>query len=85
MTKRISMFAIMACLGSSLAFAGHKAKSASPDDATATTAATSGNATQKDKGPCGSAQDADKAKLKARPAPSNQEKEFDRVVRGIYG
>jgi hypothetical protein len=85
MTKKISTFAIMVCLASSLAFAGDKAKSASSDEATATTAATSDNATQKDENPCGSAKDTKKGKAKAKPAPSNQEEEFDRVLRGIYG
>lgn len=85
MTKKISTFAIMVCLASSLAFADDKAKSASSDEATASTAATSDNATQKDKSPCGSAKDTNKDKVKAKPAPSNQEEEFDRVLRGIYG
>jgi hypothetical protein len=85
MTKKISTFAIMACLASSLAFAGDKAKSASSDEAKAATAATSDNATQKDKSPCGSAKDNKKDKVKGKPAPSNQEEEFDRVLRGIYG
>jgi hypothetical protein len=85
MTKKISTFAIMLCLASSLAFAGDKAKSASSDEATATTAATSDSATQKDENPCGSTKDTKKGKVKAKPAPSNQEEEFDRVLRGIYG
>jgi hypothetical protein len=85
MTKKISTFAIMACLASSLAFADDKAKSVSSDDATATTAAISDSAAQKDNSPCGSARDTNKAKQKAKPAPSNQEQEFDRVLRGIYG
>jgi hypothetical protein len=85
MTKKISTFAIMACLVSSLAFASDKAKRESSDDATARTAATSDNAAQKDNSPCGSAKDTNKAKVKGKPAPSNQEQEFDRVLRGIYG
>jgi hypothetical protein len=85
MTKKISTFAIIACLASSLAFASDKAKPASSGDATATTAATSDNANQKDNSPCGSAKHTNKAKVKARPALSNQEQEFDRVLRGIYG
>ena len=85
MTKKISTFAIMVCLASSLAFAGDKAKSASSGEATATTAATSDNATQKDKSPRGSAKKTNQGKVKAKPAPSNREEEFDRVLRGIYG
>ena len=85
MTQKISTFAIMACLVSSLAFASDKAKPASFDDATGTTASTSDNAAEKDNSACGSAKDTNKAKVKAKPAPSNQEQEFDRVLRGIYG
>ena len=85
MTKKISTFAIMVCLANSLAFAGDKAKSASSDEATATTPATSDNATQRDKSLCGSAKDNKKDKVKGKPAPSNQEEEFDRVLRAIYG
>jgi hypothetical protein len=85
MTKKISTFAMMICLASSLALAGDKGKSASSDEATATSAATSDNARQTDKSPCGSAKDTKKGKAKAKPAPSNQEEEFDRVLRGIYG
>ena len=85
MTKRIATFAIVACLASSFAFASDKGKPASSDDATATAAATSENADHRDNSPGGSAKDTNKAKVKARPAPSNQEQEFDRVLRGIYG
>jgi hypothetical protein len=85
MTKKISTFAIMVYLASSLAFAGDKAKSASSDEAPATTPATSDNATQRDKSPCGSAKDNKKNNVKGKPAPSIQEEEFDRVLRGIYG
>jgi hypothetical protein len=92
MTKKISKFAIMLCLASSLAFAGGNPRSASSDEATATAAASSDNATQKDKSPCGSTRETNQGKVKAKPAPSNQEpapsnqeEEFDRVLRGIYG
>lgn len=86
MTKKISTFAIMACLASSLAFAGDKAKAtSSADDAKAAAAATSDKATQNDNSPCGSAKDKNKAKHTAKPAPSDQEKEFDKVLQGIYG
>jgi hypothetical protein len=85
MTKKISTVAIVACLVSSLAFASNKAKPESADHATATTAATSDNAAQKDNSPCGSAKDTNKAKVKTKPALSNQEQEFDSVMRGIYG
>ena len=85
MRKKISTFAIMACLASSLAFASDKAKPAAADEATATQAAASDNAAQKDNSPCDSKKDRNKAKHNAKPAPSNQEKEFDRVLQGIYG
>jgi hypothetical protein len=83
-TKIIPTFAIMACLASSLAFASDKSKSAS-DSATMTAAATSDNTAPKDDGPCGSAKDTNQERLKTKPAPSNQEREFDRVLLGIYG
>jgi hypothetical protein len=88
MTGKISTFAIMACVASSLAFAADKAKSiSSADDAKANTTQTaitdntrqdstsSSNCKKKDK----------KDNHRAKPAPSNQEREFDRVLMGIYG
>ncbi len=91
MTKRISMFAIMACLASSLVFAGDQAMSRSSADNAKAKAAQSalrdkaqgdGNSsgdTVKDK------KDRKKDKRNAKPAPSEQEREFDRVLLGIYG
>jgi hypothetical protein len=92
MTKRISLFAIMACLASSLVFAGDQATTRSSADGAKAKAAQSalrGEAqadtnssgdTVKDKN-----KDKKKDKRNAKPAPSDQEREFDRVLMGIYG
>ena len=88
MRKQIYCFAIMACLASSLAFAGDKAKPArSVDDAKAeaTQTAAPDNIQQNGSRPCASAKDDKKSKHNTKPAPSDQEREFDRVLMGIYG
>jgi len=88
MTRKLSTFAIMACLASSLAFAGDKSKPApSADDAKAeaTQTTTPDNMQQNASNPCPSAKDSKKNKHDAKPAPSDQEREFDRVLMGIYG
>lgn len=87
MTKKLSTLALIPFLASALAFAGDTAKStSSADDAKADAAqpAAAATAAQLDNNPCVSAQDKTN-KNKATPAPSNQEKEFDRVLLGIYG
>lgn len=85
MRKQIYSFAIMACLASSLAFAGDKTPSISTE---AAQAAVSSDA-QDQNGPCNSVQETKKARKKTnkqvKPAPTTQEEEFDRVLRGIYG
>ena len=88
MKKTFSTFAMMACLASSLAFAGDKNKPAkSSEDAKASTE--TGTEPQNNDTKGYSARDRKKAKNKtknnAKPNPSDQEKEFDRVLRGIYG
>ena len=88
MIRKLSTFAIMACLASSLAFAGDKAKPTSSADgakAEATQTATPDNIQQNGSSPCASAKDKKKNKHDAKPAPSDQEREFDRVLQGIYG
>jgi hypothetical protein len=88
MTRKLSTFALMACLASSLAFAGDKAKPASsPDDAKAeaTQTATTDNTQQDGNSPCASAKSNGKNKQNAKPAPSDQEREFDKALLGIYG
>jgi|GEM_PF-2781000 len=91
MTGKVSLFAIMACLATSLAFAGDKAKpSPCPDNAKteAPQTASSDNVQQDGSGP--DVGDKDKKKNKknkknAKPAPTDQEREFDRVLQGIFG
>jgi hypothetical protein len=88
MTRKLSTFAIMACLASSLAFAGDKAKrEPSADDckSEATQTASPDNTQQNGSSPCDSAKDKKKNKHHAKPAPTDQEREFDRVLMGIYG
>lgn len=88
MTKRISAFAIMACLASSFAFASDKAKSRSSADdakATAAQAAISDEAQRDGNSPRETVKNKKKDKRNAKPAPSDQEREFDRVLLGIYG
>ena len=88
MTRKLSTFAIMACLASSLAFAGDKAKAASSADnakTETTQTATSDNIQQDGTSPCASAKDKKKNKHDAKPAPSDQEREFDKVLMRIYG
>ncbi len=81
MTKKISAFAVMAFLATSFAFAADNTKRASTDDATATQAATT-NHVQQDSS---AKKDNNKDKHNAKPAPSTQEREFDKVLQGIYG
>ena len=88
MTRKLSTFAIMACLASSLAFAGDKAKVASSADnakTEATQTATADNIQQDGSNPCAAVKDKKKNKHGAKPAPSEQEREFDKVLQGIYG
>ena len=88
MTRKISAFAIMACLASSLALAGDKANatpSAGDAKAEATQTATTDNTQQDGSKPCAPVKDTRKNKHNAKPAPSNQDREFDRVLQGIHG
>jgi hypothetical protein len=83
MTRKLSTFAIMACLASSLAFAGDKAKTASSsDDAKSQATQTAG---QDSSAPCADVKDKKKKKHEVKPAPTDQEREFDKVLMGIYG
>jgi hypothetical protein len=89
MTRKLSTFAIMVCLASSLAFAGDKAKPASSADnakAEATQTAGSHNIHQDGGSPRVAAKDKKrKNKNDAKPAPTDQDREFDKVLQGIYG
>jgi len=82
MTKKLSTLALMACLASSLAFAGAQTSSTqSADDTKAAAAqmAASDNAQQNGHG------NSAKNQHQAKPAPSTQEQEFDKVLWGIFG
>jgi hypothetical protein len=88
MTRKLSTFAIVACLASSLAFASDKAKPKSSADgakAEATQTAASDNVQQDGSSPCAADKDKKKKKHDAKPAPSDQEREFNKVLQGIYG
>jgi hypothetical protein len=90
MTKKFSTLALIFSLASAMAFAGDTAKSTSTGDDAKTNAAqpaaaaASDNASQDSNNPCSDAK-GNKNKDKAKPAPTNQEKEFDKVLQGIYG
>jgi hypothetical protein len=86
MTRKLSTIAIMACLASSLAFAGDKNKPASSaDDAKAETTQTADAPKNMQQEPCASAKGDKKNKHNAKPAPTDQDREFDKVLQGIYG
>jgi hypothetical protein len=94
MTKRISMFAIMACLASSLAFTQSKSTSSSSAEEAKTKDAQSAfhDKAQQDSDSSrqttqakNNKKDKKKDKRNAKPVPSDQEREFDRVLMGIYG
>jgi hypothetical protein len=86
MTRKLSTIAIMACLASSLAFAGDKNKpTSSADDAKAETTQTAAAPENMQQEPCASAKGDKKNKHNAKPAPTDQDREFDRVLQGIYG
>lgn len=83
MNKKFSMIAILVSLSASLAFAGENKKStASAGDAQpAATAAASPN----EQNPCVAGDSKTKAKTRGHQAPTDQEKEFDHLLMGIYG
>jgi hypothetical protein len=88
MKRNFSHVAIMAVLFSSLAFAGDKDKSTSTTTDAQPSAARSDNAAQSNDNPCVSAgekQDKKKDKNRAKPMPSDQEEQFNKVLMGIYG
>jgi hypothetical protein len=88
MTRKLSTLAIMACLASTLAFADDKNKPATSADnakTETTQTAASHNMQQEGNSPCASAKDNKKNKHNAKPAPTDQDREFDKVLQGIYG
>jgi hypothetical protein len=85
MKARLSTLALIAALGSSFAFAGEKAKSKSAHDdanppASQESAAMS-NSHQNSK----QAVQKTKKKHDAKPEPTEQEKQFDEMLRGMWG
>jgi hypothetical protein len=77
MTKKLSTLALIACLGSSLAFAGEKKKTnSSANDAPPSV--------ENKTNPSGPQTKHMKEQRQSRPA-TEQEEEFNRVLQGIYG
>jgi hypothetical protein len=74
--KKLSAIAMLLTLSASLAFAGEKTNSAASSD-TAQPAAS-------EQAPCVTSKAATKAKSH-KQEPTDQEKEFDRVLMGIFG
>lgn len=90
MKKKLSALAIMAFLAGLTAFAGAQTTSTQPRDdkkASATRTATPDANKEDRNGHASSAKNKDnkKAQRKAKPAPSREEQEFEKVLRGIYG
>ena len=83
MTRKLSTIAIMACLASSLAFGGDKNQPA--DDAKSETTQPAAAPENMQQEPCASAKGDKKNKHNAKPAPTDQDREFDKVLQGIYG
>ena len=85
MKKKISVLAILASLSASLAFAGDNTKPASSKDAQP---AANAAAASTEQNPCvtnDKSKKAKKSKANQKPEPTDQEKEFDRVLMGIFG
>jgi hypothetical protein len=78
MKKKTYSLVLMLSLFGSMAFAKEKDKAKPEGSATARQAASASQDT-----PCGA--DKQKNKEGSKPALTNQEKEFDRVLQGIYG
>ena len=86
MARKLSTIAIMACLASSLAFAGDKNKpTSSADNAKAETTQPATTPKNMQQEPCASAKSDKKNKHNAKPAATDQDREFDKVLQGIYG
>jgi hypothetical protein len=90
MKKLLSTIAILLSLSASLAFAGEKDKSKSTgsDDSQPAITAPGAEADQgsvPDQKPCVTSQPEKKGKNHNQQEPTDQEKQFDRVLMGIYG
>lgn len=83
MKTKLSTILILLSLSASLAFAGEKNKSteSSNDSQPVATAAASAG----DQNPCPDSKPTKKAKNHQQQEPTDQEKEFDRVLMGIFG
>ena len=84
MKKNLTQVALMALLFSSLGFAGDKDKSTSAATGAPPASARSESIADNN-APCVSTGDKKKEKNQAKPAPSDQEEQFNKVLQGIYG
>jgi hypothetical protein len=85
MKKNLAQVAIMTLLVSSLGFAGEKDKSTSAATSAPTASAARSESAADNNTPCVSTGDKKKDKNQAKPAPSDQEEQFNKVLQGIYG
>jgi hypothetical protein len=90
MKNKIATLAILLSLSASLAFAGEKNKSESTGSGDSQPAITAPGAevdqgSIPDQNPCVTSQPKKKAKDHKKQEPTDQEKEFDRVLMGIFG
>ena len=87
MKKKLSTLAILASMSASLAFAGERAKpAATPDETNApATAVATNNNSSGEQNPCVTTKQNKKTKNHNKAEPTDQEKEFDRVLMGIFG
>jgi hypothetical protein len=80
MKNKVSTIALLLTLSASLAFAGEKNKSAGSSDDSQPAATAAG-----EQSPCATSQPQKKEKNHNQQEPTDQEKQFDRVLMGIYG
>jgi hypothetical protein len=88
MRKRIATFALMASLASALALGDDKTKSTSSAENGPPAAAATDRPASSNNCPCADAKDNKddkKDKNKAKPAPADQEEQFNKMLMGIYG
>src|SRR5262249_29410631 len=92
MTMKFARLALLACLaGASVIAAGQNNSSSSASDSHAVAVGDAGShernySLRKESGSdCGKKKHKEKSKHDAKPAPSKEEQEFDRVLLGIHG
>jgi hypothetical protein len=87
MKKIVPFLALMISMAGPLAYAdGNKDKSASTGNAQPAAQSNSqSESAANEQNPCPTADTKQDNKQKAKPAPSDQEREFDKVLMGIYG